>query len=131
MPDFSAFHRVAMMLLRHIGLEAPQPAADQHTFMLTIDKHYSLFLTAIDASDWSVSANIGEQPYITKNDELLRNVLKLNALTQLACQPVVSLNEKEEWVIWSRLPLSGTEDSQVIELFEYILKSADYLRDLH
>ncbi len=75
----------------------------------------------IDAAEWYLSANIGEVPNITQSNELLQNILKLNSLTQLAYQPV----------IWSRLPLSGTEDSQVIELFEYILKSADYLLDLH
>lgn len=131
MPDLVSFHRIAMMLLRHIGLDAPPPAADQHTFMLTIDERYSLSLTIIDSSDWYISANVGELPHITQSDELMRNIMKLNALTQLAGQPVISLNEKEEWVIWSRLPLSGTEDSQVIELFEYLLKSADYLLDLH
>ncbi len=131
MQDLYSFHRVAVMLLRHIGLDAPQPADDQHAFMLTIDSRYSLSLSVIDATEWYLSANIGEVPNITQNNELLQNILKLNALTQLAYQPVISLNEKEEWVIWSRLPLSGTEDSQIIELFEYILKSADYLLDLH
>lgn len=131
MQDLLSFHRTAMMLLRHIGLDIPQPATDQHTFMLTIDSRYSLSLSVIDDTDWYLSANIGELPHITQSDEFLRQVMKLNALTQLACQPVISLNEKEEWVIWSRLPLSGTEDSQVIELFEYILKLADYLLDSH
>lgn len=131
MQDLVSFHRIAMMLLYHIGLDAPPPAADQHTFMLTIDERYSLSLTIIDASDWYISANIGELPYITQSDELMRDLMRLNALTQLAGQPVISLNEKDEWVIWSRLPLSGTEDRQVIELFEYILKSADYLLALH
>ena len=131
MPDLSLFHRTAMMLLRYIGLDAPHPTADQHTFMLTIDSRYSLSLSVIDATEWYLSANIGEVLNITQSNELLKNILKLNVLTQLACQPVISLNEKEEWVIWSRLPLSGTEDSQIIELFEYILKSADYLLDSH
>lgn len=131
MPDLSLFHRAAMMLLRYIGLDTPHPTAGQHTFMLTIDSHYSLSLSVIDATEWYLSANIGEVPNITQNNELLKNILKLNVLTQLAYQPVISLNEKEEWVIWSRLPLSGTEDSQVIELFEYILKSADYMLDFH
>ena len=131
MPDLSSFHRTAIMLLRHVGLDAPQPAADQHTFMLTIDSRYSLSLAVIDGTDWYLSANIGELPHITQNNELMENVLKLNALTQLSGQPVISLNEQNEWVIWSRLPLQGTEDSHIIELFEYILKSADYLLDLH
>ena len=131
MPDLSSFHRTAIMLLRHVGLDAPQPAADQHTFMLTIDSRYSLSLAVIDGTDWYLSANIGELPHITQNNELMENVLKLNALTQLSGQPVISLNEQNEWVIWSRLSLQGTEDSHVIELFEYILKSADYLLDLH
>ena len=131
MPDLSSFHRTAMMLLRHVGLDAPQPAADQHTFMLTIDGRYSLSLAVIDGTDWYLSANIGEITHITQNNELLKGILNLNTLTQLSGQPVISLNEKNEWVIWSRLPLQGTEDSHIIELFEYILKSADYLLDLH
>lgn len=131
MPDLSSFHRTAMMLLRHIGLDAPQPATDQHTFMLTIDSRYSLSLTVIDETDWYLSANIGELPHITQNNELLQKLLNLNSLTQLSGQPVISLNEKEEWVIWSRLPLQGTEECHIIELFDYILKSADYLSDLH
>ena len=131
MPDLSSFHRTAIMLLRHVGLDAPQPAADQHTFMLTIDSRYSLSLAVIDGTDWYLSANIGELPHITQNNELMKNALKLNTLTQLSGQPVISLNEQNEWVIWSRLPLQGTEDSHIIELFEYILKSADYLLDLH
>lgn len=117
MPDLLSFHRTAMMLLRHIGLDVPQPATDQHTFMLTIDSRYSLSLTVIDETDWYLSANTGELPHITQNNELLRKVLKLNALTQLSGQPVISLNEKNEWVIWSRLSLNGTEDSHIIELF--------------
>lgn len=131
MQDLSPFHRTVMMLLRHIGLDAPQPATSQHTFMLTIDSRYSLSLAVIDETEWYLSANIGELPYITQNNELMRNVLKLNTLTQLSGQPVISLNEKNEWVIWSRLSLQGTEDSHIIELFDYILKSADYLSDLH
>lgn len=131
MPDLSFFHRSAMMLLRHIGLDAPSPVTDQHTFMLTVDSRYSLSLAVIDETDWYLSANTGALPHITQSNELLQKVLKLNALTQLSGQPVISLNEKEEWVIWSRLSLRGTEDSHVIELFEYILKSADYLLDLH
>ncbi|RUT64465.1 hypothetical protein CKG00_14850 (plasmid) [Morganella morganii] len=131
MQDLSSFHRTAMMLLRHIGLDAPPPppATDQHTFMLTIDGRYSLSLAVIDEADWYLSANIGALPHITQNNELMKNVLTRNTLTQLSGQPVISLNEKEEWVIWSRLPLQGTEDHHVIELFEYILKSADYLLD--
>lgn len=131
MPDLLSFHRTVMMLLRHIGLDAPQPAADQHTFMLTIDSRYSLSLAVIDETDWYLSANTGELPHIKQNNELLQKVLKLNALTQLSGQPVISLNEKNEWVIWSRLSLQGTEDSHIIVLFDYILKSADYLSDLH
>lgn len=131
MPDLSSFHRTAMMLLRHIGLDAPQPATDQHTFMLTIDNRYSLSLAVIDETDWYLSANIGELPHITQRNEFLQKILMLNALTQLSGQPVISLNEKNEWVIWSRLSLQGTEDSHVIALFDYILKSADYLSDLH
>lgn len=131
MQDLSPFHRTVMMLLRHIGLDAPQPATSQHTFMLTIDSRYSLSLAVIDETEWYLSANIGELPYITQNNELMRNVLKLNTLTQLSGQPVISLNEKNEWVIWSRQSLQGTEDSHIIELFDYILKSADYLSDLH
>lgn len=131
MPDLSSFHRTAMMLLRHIGLDGPQPATDQHTFMLTIDNRYSLSLAVIDETDWYLSANIGELPHITQRNELLQKILMLNALTQLSGQPVISLNEKNEWVIWSRLSLQGTEDSHVIALFDYILKSADYLSDLH
>lgn len=131
MQDLSSFHRTAMMLLRHIGLDSSQPAADQHTFILTIDGRYSLSLTVIDETDWYLSANIGELPHITQNNELLQKLLNLNSLTQLSGQPVISLNEKEEWVIWSRLPLQGTEECHVIELFDYILKSADYLSDLH
>ncbi|WP_432692469.1 type III secretion system chaperone [Morganella morganii] len=130
MQDLSSFHRAAMMLLRHIGLDSSQPAADQHTFMLTIDGRYSLSLTVINETDWYLSANIGELPHITQNNQLLKNILKLNALTQLSGQPVISLNEKNEWVIWSRLSLQGTEDSHIIALFDYILKSADYLLDL-
>lgn len=131
MPDLLSFHRTVMMLLRHIGLDAPQPATDQHTFMLTIDSRYSLSLAVIDGTDWYLSANTGELPHITQNNELLQKVLKLNTLTQLSGQPVISLNEKNEWVIWSRLSLQGMEDSYIIELFDYILKSADYLSDLH
>lgn len=131
MPDLSSFHRTAMMLLRHIGLDAPQPATDQHTFMLTIDNRYSLSLAVIDEADWYLSANIGELPHIMQRNELLQKILMLNALTQLSGQPMISLNEKNEWVIWSRLSLQGTEDSHVIALFDYILKSADYLSDLH
>lgn len=131
MQDLSSFHRAAMMLFRHIGLDSSQPAADQHTFMLTIDGRYSLSLTVINETDWYLSANIGELPHITQNNQLLKNILKLNALTQLSGQPVISLNEKNEWVIWSRLSLQGTEDSHIIALFDYILKSADYLSDLH
>ena len=131
MPDLSSFHRTAMMLLRHIGLDVPQPATDQYTFMLTIDSRYSLSLAVIDETDWYLSANIGELPHITQSNELMRNVLRLNTLTQLSGQPVISLNEKNEWVIWSRLSLQGTEDSHIIALFDYILKSADYLTDLH
>ena len=131
MQDLSPFHRTAMMLLRHIRLDAPQPAADQHTFMLTIDSRYSLSLAVIDETDWYLSANTGELPHITQDNELLQKVLKLNTLTQLSGQPVISLNEKNEWVIWSRLSLQGTEDSHIIVLFDYILKSADYLSDLH
>ncbi|EPL8093198.1 type III secretion system chaperone [Morganella morganii] len=131
MPDLSSFHRTAMMLLRHIGLDAPQPATDQYTFMLTIDSHYSLSLAVIDETDWYLSANIGELPHITQSNELMRNVLRLNTLTQLSGQPVISLNEKNEWVIWSRLSLQATEDSHIMALFDYILKSADYLTDLH
>lgn len=131
MPDLSLFHRTVMMLLRHIGLDTPQPAADQHTFMLTIDSRYSLSLAVIDETDWYLSANTGELPHITQNNELMKNILKLNALTQLSGQPVISLNEKNEWVIWSRLSLQGNEDSHIIALFDYILKSADYLSDLH
>ncbi|EMJ9773452.1 CesT family type III secretion system chaperone [Morganella morganii] len=131
MPDLSSFHRTAMMLLRYIGLDAPQPATDQHTFTLTIDSRYSLSLAVIDETDWYLSANIGELPLITQNNELMRSVLKLNALTQLSGQPVISLNENNEWVIWSRLSLQGTEDSHIIDLFDYILKSADYLLDIH
>lgn len=131
MPDLSLFHRTAMMLLRHIGLDVPQPAAEQHAFMLTIDSRYSLSLAVIDETDWYLSANIGELPHITQNNELMKNVLKLNTLTQLSGQPVISLNEKNEWVIWSRLSLQGTEDSHIIALFDYILKSADYLSELH
>lgn len=131
MQDLSSFHRAAMMLLRHIGLDSSQPAADQHSFMLTIDSRYSLSLAVIDETDWYLSANIGELPHITQNNELLQKLLNLNSLTQLSGQPVISLNEKEEWVIWSRLPLQGTEESHIIELFDYILKSADYLSDLH
>ena len=131
MPDLSSFHRTAMMLLRHIGLDVPQPATDQYTFMLTIDSRYSLSLAVIDATDWYLSANIGELPHITQSNELMRNVLRLNTLTQLSGQPVISLNEKNEWVIWSRLSLQATEDSHIIALFDYILKSADYLTDLH
>ncbi|MCY0789779.1 type III secretion system chaperone [Morganella morganii] len=119
------------MLLRHIGLDVPQPATDQHTFMLTIDSRYSLSLAVIDETDWYLSANIGELPHITQNNELLQKLLNLNSLTQLSGQPVISLNEKNEWVIWSRLSLQGTEDSHIIALFDYILKSADYLSDLH
>ncbi|SHL70138.1 type III secretion system chaperone [Morganella morganii] len=131
MPDLSSFHRTAMMLLRHIGLDVPQPATDQYTFMLTIDSRYSLSLAVIDETDWYLSANIGELPHITQSNELMRNVLRLNTLTQLSGQPVISLNEKNEWVIWSRLSLQATEDSHIIALFDYILKSADYLTDLH
>ena len=131
MQDLSSFHRAAMMLLRHIGLDSSQPAADQHTFMLTIDGRYSLSLTVINETDWYLSANIGELPHITQNNELLQKLLNLNSLTQLSGQPVISLNEKNEWVIWSRLSLQGTEDSHIIALFDYILKSADYLSDLH
>ncbi|AWC93884.1 TPA: CesT family type III secretion system chaperone [Morganella morganii subsp. morganii] len=131
MPDLSSFHRTAMMLLRHISPDAPQPATDQHTFMLTIDSRYSLSLAVIDETDWYLSANIGELPHITQSNELLQKILKLNTLTQLSGQPVISLNEKNEWVIWSRLSLQGTEDSHIIALFDYILKSADYLLDLH
>ncbi|MBC4011025.1 CesT family type III secretion system chaperone [Morganella morganii] len=131
MQDLSLFHRTAMMLLQHIGLDTPQPATDQHTFMLTIDSRYSLSLAVIDETEWYLSANIGELPHITQSNELLQKILKLNTLTQLSGQPVISLNEKNEWVVWSRLALGGTEDSHIIELFEYILKSADYLLDLH
>ncbi|GEM_PF-3673268 len=131
MPDLSSFHRTAMMLLHYIGLDTPQPAADQHTFMLTIDSRYSVSLAVIDETDWYLSANTGELPHINQSNQLLQKILKLNTLTQLSGQPVISLNEKNEWVIWSRLPLQGTEDSHVIALFEYILKSADYLLDLH
>lgn len=131
MPDLSSFHRTAMMLLHYIGLDTPQPAAGQHTFMLTIDSRYSVSLAVIDETDWYLSANTGELPHITQSNQLLQKILKLNTLTQLSGQPVISLNEKNEWVIWSRLPLQGTEDSHVIALFEYILKSADYLLDLH
>ncbi|EMQ4857575.1 type III secretion system chaperone [Morganella morganii subsp. sibonii] len=130
MQDLSSFHRAAMMLLRHIGLDSSQPAADQHTFMLTIDGRYSLSLTVINETDWYLSANIGELPHITQNNELLQKLLNLNSLTQLSGQPVISLNEKNEWVVWSRLSLQGAEDSHIIELFDYILKSADYLLDL-
>ncbi|WP_413494179.1 type III secretion system chaperone [Morganella psychrotolerans] len=131
MPDLSLFHRTAMMLLRYIGLDAPHPTADQHTFMLTIDSRYSLSLSVIDATEWYLSANIGKVPHITQSNELLQKAMKLNSLTKLSGQPVISLNEKNEWVIWSRLPLQGAEDNHIIELFEYILKSADYLPDLH
>lgn len=130
MQDLSSFHRTAMMLLRHIGLDTQQPATDQHTFMLTIDSRYSLSLAVIDEIDWYLSANIGELPHITQNNELLQKFLNLNSLTQLSGQPVISLNEKNEWVVWSRLSLQGAEDSHIIELFDYILKSADYLLDL-
>ncbi|NIH20084.1 type III secretion system chaperone [Morganella morganii] len=130
MQDLSSFHRAAMMLLRHIGLDSSQPAADQHSFMLTIDGRYSLSLTVINETDWYLSANIGELPHITQNNELLQKFLNLNSLTQLSGQPVISLNEKNEWVVWSRLSLQGAEDSHIIELFDYILKSADYLLDL-
>lgn len=130
MQDLSSFHRAAMMLLRHIGLDSSQPAADQHLFMLTIDGRYSLSLTVINETDWYLSANIGELPHITQNNELLQKLLNLNSLTQLSGQPVISLNEKNEWVVWSRLSLQGAEDSHIIELFDYILKSADYLLDL-
>lgn len=99
--------------------------------MLTIDSRYSLSLAVIDETDWYLSANIGELPHITQSNELMRNVLRLNTLTQLSGQPVISLNEKNEWVIWSRLSLQTTEDSHIIALFDYILKSADYLTDLH
>ncbi|MBA5839141.1 hypothetical protein F9879_19750, partial [Morganella morganii] len=74
------------------------PAADQHTFMLTIDSRYSLSLAVIDETDWYLSANTGELPHITQDNELLQKVLKLNTLTQLSGQPVISLNEKNEWV---------------------------------
>lgn len=131
MPDLSFFHRAVSMLLHHIGLDTLSPATGQHTFMLTIDNRYSLSLAVIDETDWYLSANIGELPHITQNNELLQKILKLNTLTQLSGQPVISLNEKNEWVIWSRLSLQGTDDSHVIELFEYILKSADYLLDFH
>ena len=66
MQDLSPFHRTAMMLLRHIGLDAPQPAADQHTFMLTIDSRYSLSLAVIDETDWYLSANTGNYHTLRK-----------------------------------------------------------------
>ncbi|OQS49206.1 CesT family type III secretion system chaperone [Chromobacterium violaceum] len=126
MHDLTAFHHCAAELLRHLGFDAPQPAAGQEVVSLTVEQRFTLHLGAIDQDSWFMQADLGDA-LPSPSAALLERALRGNQIAARPWQPVAALDTEGRLGCWLRLPSHGVDLPMLAAALDALIAAAEDL----